>query len=101
MILMGPEIRDQSDFFLERKHYIYYSPKLNPPELSAVEEDTSHPLYFPCDLHGKSINFPNSMILPTYPGKIPQTSPFTPTRKEIPSETVGKGFFWYLPGVRG
>ena len=31
------------------------------------------------------------MILPTYPGKIPQTSPFTPTRKEIPSETVCKG----------
>ena len=31
-----------------------------------------------------------SMILPTYPGKIPQTSP-NPTKKEIPSETVGEG----------
>ena len=30
-----------------------------------------------------------SMILPTYPGKIPQTSP-NPTKKEIPSYTVGE-----------
>ena len=32
----------------------------------------------------------NSLILPTYPGKIPQTSPFTPTKKEIPLQTVGE-----------
>ena len=25
----------------------------------------------------------NSMLLPTYPGKIPQTSPFTPKKKEF------------------
>ena len=31
-----------------------------------------------------------SMVLPTYPGKIPQTSP-NPTKKKNPSETVGEG----------
>ena len=30
------------------------------------------------------------MILPTYPGKVPQTPP-NPTKKEIPSETDGEG----------
>ena len=30
----------------------------------------------------------SSMILPTYPGQIPQTSPFTPTKKEIPKHKL-------------
>ena len=35
------------------------------------------------------------MILPTYPGKIPQN----PTKKEVPPEMVGETSFGYLPGV--
>ena len=37
------------------------------------------------------------MNLPTYPGKIPQTSP-NPKGKKFPNRTDGEGSFWYLPG---
>ena len=38
------------------------------------------------------------MILPTYPGKIPQTSPNPHKERNSETETVGEGSFWYLPG---
>ena len=51
-----------------------------------------HPLFSldDQDFFHCSFNSHYSMILPTYPGKIPQTSP-NPRNKDIPSETVGEG----------
>ena len=62
-------------------------------------------IYWKYEWHGADFEccqahlLPESIMLPTYPRKIPQTSPFTPTiRKKFLQKILGETSFWYFWG---
>ena len=57
-------------------------------------------VFWPQHICWVTLDYRHSMILPTYPGKIPKTSPFTPKKKEFLhiQPVVVSHPFKYLPG---
>ena len=53
------------------------------------------PMTYPIELPYKNIKTPQSMILPTYPGKVPQTSPFTPHKER----NSCRNCWWRVRGI--